>query len=164
MNVQKDAVVKIDYELKDDSGEVLDSSQNNGELEYLHGHDNIVEGLEEALDGKGPGETVDAKVDPDKGYGQYSDSLVFDVGRDRLPEDAELELGMQFEARSQDGQRQVVTLTKIGDDQVTLDGNHPLAGQTLHFNVTVKDVRSATEEELNHGHVHGEDGEHGEHE
>lgn len=160
MNVQKDSVVTIDYELKDDSGEVLDSSQNNGELAYLHGHDNIVEGLEEALEGKGPGENVEATVDPDKGYGQYSDSLVFDVGRDRLPEDVELELGMQFEARSQDGQRQIVTLTKIGDDQVTLDGNHPLAGQTLHFNVTVKDVRSATEEELNHGHVHGEDGQH----
>jgi FKBP-type peptidyl-prolyl cis-trans isomerase SlyD len=154
MNVQKDAVVTIDYELKDENGEVLDTSENNGELAYLHGHDNIVEGLEEALEGKGPGEAVEATVQPDKGYGEYTDSLVFSVGRDRLPEDVDLELGMQFEARAQDGQRQIVTLTKIGDDQVTLDGNHPLAGQTLHFNVTVKDVREATEEELSHGHAH----------
>lgn len=158
MNVQKDSVVTIDYELKDDSGEVLDSSDNNGELAYLHGHDNIVEGLEEALEGKEPGSSVETTVAPEKGYGEYTDSLVFSVSRDRLPEDADLELGMQFEARAQDGQRQIVTLTKIGDDEVTLDGNHPLAGQTLHFNVTVKDVRSATSEELEHGHVHGPDG------
>lgn len=158
MNVQKDAVVTIDYELKDEAGEVLDTSQNNGELAYLHGHDNIVEGLEEALEGKAPGENVEATVEPDKGYGQYTDSLVFSVGRDRLPQDVDLELGMQFEARSQDGQRQIVTLTKIGDDEVTLDGNHPLAGQTLHFNVTVKEVRSATDDELQHGHAHGDGG------
>lgn len=158
MNVQKDSVVTIDYELKDDSGEVLDSSDNNGELAYLHGHDNIVEGLEEALEGKEPGASVETTVAPEKGYGEYTDSLVFSVGRDRLPEDVDLELGMQFEARAQDGQRQIVTLTKIGDDEVTLDGNHPLAGQTLYFNVTVKDVRSATSEELEHGHVHGPNG------
>ena len=157
MNVEKDSVVTIAYTLKNDQGEVLDSSDNHGELSYLHGHQNIVPGLEKALDGKSVGESVDTTVTPEEGYGDRRDDLVFSVPRDRLP-DEELELGMQFRAQSQDGQELVVNLIAIGDDDVTLDGNHPLAGQDLHFDVTVRGVRSATDEEISHGHVH--DGSH----
>lgn len=157
MTVDQDAVVTIAYTLKGDGGEVLDSSENHGDLSYLHGHQNIVPGLEKALAGKAVGDQVDTTVSPDEGYGERRDDLVFSVPRDRLP-DGELELGMQFRAQSQDGQELVVNLIEIGDEEVTLDGNHPLAGQDLHFAVTIRDIREATEEEISHGHVH--DGSH----
>ncbi len=157
MKVEQDAVVTIGYTLKNDSGEVLDSSDNNGDLSYLHGHQNIVPGLEKVLTGKEVGAAVETTVTPDEGYGERRDDLVFSIPRDRLP-DGELELGMQFRAQSQDGQELVVNLIDIQEDEVTLDGNHPLAGEDLHFDVTVKDIRSATEEEIEHGHVH--DGSH----
>jgi FKBP-type peptidyl-prolyl cis-trans isomerase SlyD len=157
MKIEQDKVVTISYTLKNGSGEVLDSSENNGDLSYLHGHQNIVPGLEKVLTGRDVGEQVDATVTPEEGYGERREDLVFSIPRERLPE-GELELGMQFRAQSQDGQEMVVNLVGIGDDEVTLDGNHPLAGEDLHFDVTVTDVRSATEEEIDHGHVH--DGSH----
>lgn len=158
MKVQKDAVVTIDYTLKNDDGEVLDSSKENGELSYLHGHQGIVEGLEEALEGKTEGEKVEATLDPEKAYGERDERLLFDVGRDRMPDDADLEVGMQFLAQGQDGSQRPVTVAAIGDDNVTLDGNHPLAGERLHFDVTINGVREASDEEIDHGHVH--DGSH----
>ncbi len=158
MKVQKDAVVTIDYTLKNDDGEVLDSSKENGELSYLHGHQGIVEGLEEALEGKTEGEKVEATLDPEKAYGLRDERLLFDVGRDRMPDDADLEVGMQFLAQGQDGSQRPVTVAAIGDDKVTLDGNHPLAGERLHFDVTINGVREASDEEIDHGHVH--DGSH----
>lgn len=154
MKVQKDAVVTIDYTLKNDEGEVLDSSKENGELSYLHGHQGIVEGLEEALEGKSKGDKVEATLDPEKAYGVRDERLLFDVGRDRMPDDVDLEIGMQFLAQGQDGSQRPVTVSAIGDDKVTLDGNHPLAGERLHFDVTVNNVREATDEEIDHGHVH----------
>lgn len=157
MTVGKDAVVTIAYTLKNDDGEVLDTSENHGDLSYLHGHENIVPGLESALDGKSVGDQIDTTVNPAEGYGERRDDLVFSIPRERLPE-GELELGMQFRAQSQDGQEIVVNLIDIGENEVTLDGNHPLAGQDLHFDVTVQNVREATEEEISHGHVH--DGSH----
>ena len=158
MKVQKDAVVTIDYTLKNDDGEVLDSSKENGELSYLHGHQGIVEGLEEALEGKTEGDKVEASLDPEKAYGDRDERLLFDVGRDRMPDDVDLEVGMQFLAQGQDGSQRPVTVAAIGDDKVTLDGNHPLAGERLHFDVTVNGVREASDEEKDHGHVH--DGSH----
>lgn len=158
MKVKKDAVVTIDYTLKNDDGEVLDSSKENGELSYLHGHQGIVEGLEEALEGKTEGEKVEATLDPEKAYGLRDERLLFDVGRDRMPDDADLEVGMQFLAQGQDGSQRPVTVAAIGDDKVTLDGNHPLAGERLHFDVTINGVREASDEEIDHGHVH--DGSH----
>jgi FKBP-type peptidyl-prolyl cis-trans isomerase SlyD len=158
MKVQKDAVVTIDYTLKNDDGEVLDSSKENGELSYLHGHQGIVEGLEEALEGKTEGEKVETTLDPEKAYGERDERLLFDVGRDRMPDDADLEVGMQFLAQGQDGSQRPVTVAAIGDDNVTLDGNHPLAGERLHFDVTINGVREASDEEIDHGHVH--DGSH----
>jgi FKBP-type peptidyl-prolyl cis-trans isomerase SlyD len=159
MNVEKDAVVSISYTLKDSDGAVLDSSEGREDLAYLHGHQNIVEGLEEALEGKAVGDSVSVVVEPEKGYGVRNDALVFNVARERMP-DEELELGMQFAAQDKDGNQQIVTLVEVGDEQVTLDANHPLAGQTLHFNVTVNDVREASEVEIDHGHVHDPDHHH----
>ncbi|MFP4430848.1 MAG: peptidylprolyl isomerase [Spirochaetaceae bacterium] len=158
MKVKKDAVVTIDYTLRNDEGEVLDSSEENGELSYLHGHQGIVEGLEEALEGKSEGEKVEATLDPEKAYGERDERLLFDVGRDRMPDDVDLEVGMQFLAQGQDGSQRPVTVSAIGDDKVTLDGNHPLAGERLHFDVTINGIREATDEEIDHGHVH--DGNH----
>ncbi|MFW5796259.1 MAG: FKBP-type peptidyl-prolyl cis-trans isomerase [Alkalispirochaeta sp.] len=157
MTVEKDAVVTIAYTLKNAEGGVIDSSEDHGDLSYLHGHQNIVPGLEKELEGKVVGDTVDATVSPAEGYGERRDELVFSVPRDRLPE-GELELGMQFRAQSQDGQEMVVNLIEVGDDEVTLDGNHPLAGEDLHFDVTINGIRAASEEEVAHGHVH--DGSH----
>lgn len=158
MNIEENAVVTIAYTLKDDKGEVIDSSEQHGDLAYVHGHENIVPGLEQALTGKAEGEEVQASVAPEEGYGERQDQLVFEVPRERLPQDEELQLGMQFRAQSAEGQEMVVTLVDVGDEQVTLDANHPLAGQTLNFDVEVKEVREATAEELDHGHVHGPDG------
>lgn len=154
MNVQQDSVVTISYTLMDDDGAVIDSSDNHGELAYLHGHENIVPGLERALEGKGPGDEVSVTVEPGEGYGERRDELVFSVPRDRMPADADLGQGMQFRAQSSDGSEMVVTLVEYTDDQVTLDGNHPLSGQTLHFDVAVRGVREATADEVAHGHVH----------
>ncbi|MFW5685992.1 MAG: FKBP-type peptidyl-prolyl cis-trans isomerase [Spirochaetota bacterium] len=159
MEVTKDRVVKIAYTLKDDQGAVLDSSENHGDLEYIHGHQNIVEGLEEALEGKDIGDSVETTVVPEKGYGERHDQLVFTVPRSNMP-DGDLEPGMQFAAQDKEGNQQVVTLVDVGDEEVKLDANHPLAGQTLHFNVTVNDVREASDEEIEHGHVHTPDTEH----
>lgn len=158
MKVQKDAVVTIDYTLKNDQGEVLDTSKEHGALSYLHGHQGIVEGLEEALEGKAQGEKVETTLEPDKAYGVRDERLLFDVNRERMPDDVDLEIGMQFLAQGQDGSQRPVTVAAIGDDKVTLDGNHPLAGERLHFDVTINGIREATEEEIDHGHVH--DGSH----
>ena len=159
MEVAKDRVVTIAYTLKDDSGDVLDSSEQHGDLSYLHGHQNIVEGLEEALEGKDVGESVEATVAPAKGYGERHDQLVFAVPRTNMPE-GELEVGMQFAAQDKEGNQQVVTLVDVSDEEVKLDANHPLAGQTLHFEVTVNEVRDASDEEVEHGHVHDPDADH----
>jgi FKBP-type peptidyl-prolyl cis-trans isomerase SlyD len=153
MEVAQDRVVTIAYTLKDDDGNVIDSSENHGDLAYVHGHQNIVEGLEDALAGKTEGDTVSTTVEPEKGYGDRHDQLVFSVPRSNMP-DGNLEVGMQFAAQDKEGNQQVVTLVDVADDEVKLDANHPLAGRTLHFDVTVNGVREATEEEVEHGHVH----------
>jgi len=160
MDIQNDAVVTIAYTLKDDDGNVIDSSEGHGDFAYLHGHENIVPGLEEALAGKSAGDSVSASVVPEKAYGPRNEELVFSVARSRMPDDVDLEIGMEFRAQAQDGQEMIVSVAGIEDDSVTLDGNHPLAGRTLNFDVDVKDVRAATPEEIDHGHVHGPGGHH----
>jgi FKBP-type peptidyl-prolyl cis-trans isomerase SlyD len=152
MTITKNSVVSLVYVLKDDSGEILDQSGADAPLEYLHGRGNIIPGLEKALEGKAAGESFSLTVAPEDGYGPYHDQLVAEVPRDRFPE-GELEVGTQFEAH-EDGGVHVVTVTGIEADKVTLDANHPLAGVTLHFAVTVAGVREASEEELAHGHIH----------
>lgn len=153
MQIAKNAVVAIDYTLTDDNGQVLDTSQERGPLSYLHGAGNIIPGLEKALEGKAEGEKVNVSVAPEEGYGQRDESLVQAVPKKMFAETAEPEPGMQFQAMGPDGAR-ILTVMKVEGDQVTVDANHPLAGQQLNFDVAVVNVREASEEEVEHGHVH----------
>jgi len=153
MNIVDQTVVALQYTLKNSAGEVLDQASREDPLRYLHGAGNLIPGVEKALAGNAAGAAVEVTVPPDEGYGQRNDQLVFQVPRTELP-DGELQLGMQFQVQGEDGSG-VVTVTGIEDDAVTLDGNHPLAGETLHFAMEVVEVREATAEELEHGHVHG---------
>lgn len=157
MQIAEGTVVTMDYALKDDEGTLLDQSQADQPLAYLHGHKNIIPGLESALEGKEAGDSVEVRVAPEDGYGEPNPALEQVVPRDRFQGIDSLEVGMQFQASTEQGPISV-RVVKIEDDDVSVDGNHPLAGKHLNFNVSVQDVRSATEEEIAHGHIHQEDG------
>lgn len=159
MQIADKMVVTIDYTLKDDEGTVLDSS-NEGNFAYLHGAHNIIPGLENALTGKSAGDEVEVSVTPAEGYGERNDSMIQAVPRDMFDSEQEIQVGMQFHAQSPEGEMIVVTVTDVEDDNITVDGNHPLAGVNLNFGVKVVDVREASQEELDHGHVHGPGGHH----
>ncbi len=159
MDITADRVVSIHYTLKDDGGEVLDSSVGGEPLAYIQGHGNLVAGLEKALEGKQDGTSVTVVVPPAEGYGIRDESLIQRVPRRSLQGAGDIKKGMQFQARTEDGMR-LFTVTAIIGDMVTLDGNHPLADQNLHFDVQIVGVREATSEELEHGHVHGAGGHH----
>jgi FKBP-type peptidyl-prolyl cis-trans isomerase SlyD len=159
VEITADRVVTIHYTLKDDSGAVIDSSAGSEPLAYIQGHGNLVSGLEKALEGKQDGNTVAVSVTPADGYGIRSDTLIRRVPKRTLQGSGEIKKGMQFQARTDDGMR-MFTVTAVIGDMVTLDGNHPLADQTLHFDVEIVNVREATTEELEHGHVHGAGGHH----
>ena len=160
MQIADNAVVAIDYTFRNDEGEILDSSEGAQPLAYLHGAANIIPGLENALVGKSAGDELEVSVEPEDAYGEYSLELVAALNRSMFEGVDELQVGMQFHASAPDGGMQVVTIRDIDGDQVTVDGNHPLAGQRLNFKVKVVSVRAATEEELQHGHAHGEGGHH----
>jgi FKBP-type peptidyl-prolyl cis-trans isomerase SlyD len=153
MNIKKDKVVTIDYSLRDAAGKLLDSSEDGQPLIYLHGNDNIIPGLEKHLEGKQAGDSVSCVVPASEAYGERDEGLVFKVSKKEFGDAKDIAPGMQFEAHGDDGS-QIVTVVDIADDEVTIDANHPLAGESLHFNVKVVGVREATEEELHHGHVH----------
>ena len=155
MPIATNDVVTIHYTLKDDADKVIDSSSGGEPLAYLHGHGNIIPGLERELAGKSVGERLTVRVPAADGYGEYDRALVQKVPRRALKGIANLKVGMRLQAG-----HQPVTVTHIAGDMVTLDGNHPLAGQTLNFDVEITAVRPATEEELAHGHVHGSGGHH----
>ena len=159
MPIAQDSVVSIHYTLKDDAGETLDSSASGDPLTYLHGHGNLVAGLERALDGKNTGDKLAVKVAAADGYGEYDKQLVQKIPRRSLKGIANVSVGMRLHAQTEHGPR-AVTVTQITGDMVTIDGNHPLAGQALNFDIEVTEVREATEEELSHGHVHGPGGHH----
>jgi FKBP-type peptidyl-prolyl cis-trans isomerase SlyD len=159
VEITADRVVLIHYTLKDDQGEVLDSSAGGEPLAYIQGHGNLVPGLEKALEGKADGTTLAVSVAPADGYGTRNEALIQRVPKRALQGAGEIKKGLQFQARTEDGMR-VFTVTAVIGDMVTLDGNHPLADQTLHFDVEVVQVREATAEELEHGHVHGVGGHH----
>lgn len=159
MEIAADKVVLIHYTLKDDSGAVIDSSAGGEPLAYIQGHGNLVAGLERALEGKQDGDTVAVSVAPDDGYGKYQAALIQRVPKRSLQGSGEIKKGMQFQGRTDDGMR-MFTVTAVIGDMVTLDGNHPLADKTLHFDVQVVSVREASAEELEHGHVHGAGGHH----
>lgn len=157
MQIAPNAVVGIDYTLTDDQGTVLDSSEGAQPLYFIQGVGQIIPGLEEALEGKASGAAFDVRIPPEKGYGERQDNMVQRVPRDRFPSDQEVAEGMQFHAKTPQGPV-AVTVTKVDAEAVTVDANHPLAGQHLNFKVEVKEVREATAEELDHGHVHGPGG------
>jgi len=159
MPIAQDNVVTIHYTLKDDADQVIDSSAGRDPLAYLHGHGNIIPGLERELAGKSVGDRLTVRVAPGEAYGEYDRSLVQKVPRRALKGIANLRVGMRLQAGTEHGHR-AVTVTHIAGDMVTLDGNHPLAGKNLNFEVEVTAIRAATEEELAHGHVHGAGGHH----
>ncbi len=150
MEIADGRVATIHYTLSDNDGHVIDKSAPQKPLGYLHAAGNIVPGLEKALDRKQVGERLKADVTPAQGYGPRHHAMVQEVPRSAFPNIDAVKPGMQFEARTERGPL-LVTVTNIGDEQVTVDGNHPLAGQTLHFEVEVADVREATEQESNQG-------------
>jgi FKBP-type peptidyl-prolyl cis-trans isomerase SlyD len=160
MQIAQDKVVLIHYTLTNDGGKVLDSSSGGDPLAYLHGQGNIIPGLEKALEGKQAGDKLNVRVEPAEGYGVRDDSLVQQVPRRAFGSVSKVEPGMQFHAQSAQGQMRVVTVTHVKGDMVTVDANHPLAGEVLVFDVEVAEVRDATGEELEHGHVHGPGGHH----
>lgn len=153
MQVSENKVVSIHYTLKNDAGEVIDSSTGRDPLTYLHGAGNIIPGLEKALAGKDSGEHVDVSIAPEEAYGARNESLIQSVPKAAFEGVDRIEPGMQFQAQTPSGM-QVLTVVEVKDDEVVVDGNHPLAGQTLHFSVDIAEVRDATEEELSHGHAH----------
>ncbi len=153
MIVEKDRVVSIDYTLRDTTGNLIDSSEGSEPLSYLHGNANIIPGLEKNLAGKKAGDSMTCVIEATDAYGERDDSLVFKVPKADF-DGAEVEVGMQFEAHGEEG-AQVVTVVSIEGEEVTIDANHPLAGEKLHFDVKITEVREATPEELEHGHVHG---------
>lgn len=157
MKVADNKVVVIDYTLKDNDGEVIDSSEGGGPLAYLHGAGNIVEGLEEALTGKETGEEVHASIEPAKAYGERYEEMKQDVPKELFGGVESIEVGMQFQSETEQGPV-LVTVVAVSDEMVTVDGNHPLAGVHLNFDVTIREVRDASAEEIEHGHVHGEGG------
>lgn len=159
MKIAKDKVVGIDYTLRDVKGEVLDRSEEGSPLLYLHGNGNLVAGLERALEGRIAGDAFRVQVAPVDGYGERDDALHMSVGRDRFEPGAELREGMRFRAGTPDGSA-VFTVVGFEGNDVLLDGNHPLAGETLDFDVKVVEVREATSEEIAHGHVHAPGGHH----
>lgn len=159
MSITHDQVVSIHYTLRDEAGEIIDSSPAGEPLAYLHGHGSLVPGLERELAGKRVGDKLQVTLSPTDGYGEHDPKLVQQVPRRALKGIANLRVGMRLQAPSDRGVH-AVTVSRITGDLVTLDGNHPLAGKKLHFEVEVAEVRAATEAELSHGHVHGPGGHH----
>lgn len=157
MRIENNSVVAIDYKLTDDAGQVLDTSEGRGPLSYLHGSGGIIPGLERELEGKSAGDQLQVAIAPADAYGHRNDSLQQEVPREQFEHVDDLRPGMQFRVDAPQGPM-VFTVVEVGDDMVTVDGNHPLAGVPLNFDVTVREVREATPDELAHGHVHGPNG------
>lgn len=154
MTIAKHKVVSIDYKLTDRQGQVLDSSEGKEPLAYLHGVGGIIPGLESALEGKATGDELTIKIDPEEAYGPKRDELIQDLPKNMFPEDAQVQVGMHFKAETQAGE-QMFRVVDVDEETVKVDANHPLAGMELTFDVAVKEVRDATAEEIDHGHVYG---------
>jgi FKBP-type peptidyl-prolyl cis-trans isomerase SlyD len=152
-------VVALSYTLRDNDGEIIDQSADESPLFYLHGARNIVPGLEEQLEGVAQGESIKATVSPEKGYGPRIGEAQ-EVPRNLFPADAKLAAGMQVVAHDDQGRQIPFFITGISEETITVDPNHPLAGETLHFEVTVVSLRDASDEEIEHGHPHGAGGHH----
>lgn len=159
--VSDDKIVVFHYTLTNDAGEVLDTSRDGEPMPYLHGHDNIVSGLERGLLGRGVGDALTVVVPPEEGYGVASGAGPQPVPRSAFPEGMAVEPGMHFGAEGPDGETMMLWVTEVGDEEVWVDTDHPLAGVTLTFEVEIVAIRDATPDELTHGHPHGPDGHHG---
>ncbi len=157
MQIEPNKVVTLNYTLKDDAGNLIDES-SDGSFIYLHGAGNIIPGLENALTGKSAGEEISVNVPPEQAYGPRDDSRIEAVPRKMFPADIEIQPGMEFHAQGPEGQVITIVVVSVDGDTVNVDGNHPLAGVALNFDVKVVDVRDATAEEIEHGHVHGAGG------
>jgi FKBP-type peptidyl-prolyl cis-trans isomerase SlyD len=159
MQVANNMAVSIHYTLTNDAGEVLDSSIGQDTLVYLHGTGNIISGLESAITGKVVGDKFNVHIAPEDAYGEIYDDRVQIISRDMFEGIDDIQVGMQFHADVSHGPG-VVTVVAVDGENVTIDGNHPLAGVALTFDVEVVDVRPASAEEIAHGHVHGVGGHH----
>lgn len=157
--IAKDTVVKLHYTLTDDQGSVLDKSGDNP-LAYLHGHHNIIPGLEAQMTGKSVGDKFTVTVAPEDAYGEYLAEAVQEVPRANFQGVDNIQVGMQFQSQTDDGHVMLVTVKEVNDEVVIVDGNHPLAGVTLTFDVEIAEVRPATADEIAHGHAHGVGGHH----
>lgn len=158
--VAKDTVVTFHYTLSDKGGQVLDSSQGGQPLVYLHGYSQIVPGLENALLGKAVGAAFKVAVEPADGYGERNEQMVITLPRSQGNLPADIEVGFVVELVSPEGDEIPARVVKLTEADITLDANHPLAGETLYFDIELTDVRVATKEEVAHGHVHGPGGHH----
>jgi len=159
MQIEDKKVVALHYTLTDNDGAVIDKS-DDGSFAYLHGAMNIIPGLEKALTGKAAGDELNVSVSPEEGYGERDETMLQEVPKSMFEADNNIEVGNQFHAQGPDGEMLAVTVMEVNDENVVVDGNHPLAGIELNFDVKVKKVRDASEEELEHGHVHGPGGHH----
>ena len=153
MLVGPNLVVSISYTLTNDQGDVMDQSPDGEPLQYLHGAAGIIPGLEKELTGKAVGSEFDVTIAPEEAYGERVEEMVQQIPRSSFPADVDIQPGMQFNAETGQGPVMVV-VTAVTDDTITVDGNHPLAGFTLHFKGKVEDIREATEEELSQGNTH----------
>jgi FKBP-type peptidyl-prolyl cis-trans isomerase SlyD len=158
MKVGKGNVVLVDYELHLGDGKVVDASEPGSPMSYIHGDGQIVPGLERALEGLAAGEAKEVVVTPEDGYGEHDARGVQEMPRSAFPPDVEPQVGMELMAEGPQGQTVPFVISEVKPESVVIDLNHPLAGRTLHFAVTVREVRAATAEELHHGHVHGPHG------
>jgi FKBP-type peptidyl-prolyl cis-trans isomerase SlyD len=169
--IQSNTFVKLDYTLKDDDGDVLDASEVDGgePIEYVHGYGMLVPGLEAALAGMNEGDEKDVIVPAETGYGEYDEDLVLEIDKKEFPDPAKVKVGDEFVAESPDGDEVAMEVVEVKDDVVVVDANHPLAGVTLHYQVKIRTVRDATEQEIEqaasdleevHTHAHGPDCDH----
>jgi FKBP-type peptidyl-prolyl cis-trans isomerase SlyD len=156
--IKSGSVVNMTYVLTNDDGEEIDRADKSEPFTYLHGHNQIVMGLEKELLGLKAGDKKKVLVSPEEGYGDIDPSLITMAKTNQFPKGAELEVGVQFMAEDADGNNVVFTIVEIEGEDVTLDGNHPLAGETLNFDVEILGMREATPQELEHGHAHGDHG------
>lgn len=155
--ISDETVVIFHYHLKNEAGDTLDKS-GDSPMPYLHGAQNIVPGLEKEMTGKKAGDSFSAVVPPEEGYGPRHEGGIQQVPREAFPADVEIEPGMPFMLQTEQGQMVTIWIVDVADDQIKFDTNHPLAGETLHFDVEIVELRDATDEELEHGHPHGLDG------
>jgi FKBP-type peptidyl-prolyl cis-trans isomerase SlyD len=159
LTIQKNHVVAIDYTLSNNEGSVMDTSKGRSPLTYMHGTGALIPGMEHALEGKSEGDDFKISIDPAEGYGDRDQGLIHTVDRKELTHLPDLNVGMELEVETEDLPL-ILTIIELNDEVAVLDGNHPLAGQTLNFEIQVRSVREATSEEISHGHVHGPGGHH----